>query len=151
MAHVRHTFPRSHRLKLPSEFSAVYAARVREGRGPLLVYALPNGLGHSRLGLSVSRKVGVAPRRNRIKRLLREAYRQSRHELPSGYDWVVVIAPHVPLRLAEYQTIFSSIVVKLHRTWERRRESSPPRLSTPTPLEGATPSDPGSSVPCAGC
>src|SRR5580698_6651158 len=101
----RHTFPRTHRLSSPLRFSAVYDARTRETRGPIVVYALPNDLGHPRLGLSVSRKVGVAPRRNRIKRLLREGFRAIQFDLPAGYDLVIVVRPHVPLALDEYQRI----------------------------------------------
>ena len=112
----RQTFPPSRRLRLPSEFSAVYAAKVRESRGPLTVYALPNELGHPRLGMSVSRKVGTAVRRNRIRRLIRESFRLLQHDFPQGYDLVVVVRPHEPLILAEYQKMLSALVVKLHRT-----------------------------------
>ena len=116
----RHTFPPSRRLRLPSEFSAVYNAKVRESRGPLTVYALPNELGHPRLGMSVSRKVGTAVRRNRIRRLIRESFRLLQHDFPQGYDLVVVVRPHEPLILAEYQKMLSALVVKLHRTWQAR-------------------------------
>ena len=67
------TFPQSHRLSGRKAFAAVYAGKYRQSRGPLLVYSTVNPLGHGRLGLSVSRKVGTAPQRNRIKRLLRDA------------------------------------------------------------------------------
>jgi ribonuclease P protein component len=117
------TYPRSHRLSSPLRFKAVYDARVRETRGPIVVYALPNDLGHSRLGLSVSRHVGVAPRRNRIKRLLRESYRAMQHELPAGYDLVIVVRPHVPFPLEEYQKILSAALTKLHVAWQRRGQA----------------------------
>jgi ribonuclease P protein component len=116
----RHTFPRSHRLSNRDDFTAVYEAKVRESRGPLTVYARPNGLTHPRLGLSTSRKVGTAPRRNRIRRLLREAFRHLQHDLPAGYDLLVVVRPHEPLVLAEYQRLLMAIVVKLHATWQKR-------------------------------
>ena len=115
-----YSFPKSHRLHGPEMFAAVYDARVRESRGPLLVYALPNSLPHLRLGLSVSRKIGTAVRRNRIKRQLREAFRLMQHDLPRGYDLVIVVRPHEPLILAEYQKLLSSLLLKLHRTWETR-------------------------------
>jgi ribonuclease P protein component len=109
------TFPKSHRLRSPAEFAAVYDARVCESRGPLKIYARPNDLPHARLGMSVSRKVGTAPRRNRIRRLLREAFRHMRHDLPKGYDLVIVVRPHEPLPLAEYQRLMMALVVKLHQ------------------------------------
>jgi ribonuclease P protein component len=118
---VRYTFRPAHRLRLPREFSAVYEARTRETRGPLTVYALPNELSHPRLGMSVSRKVGTAVRRNRIRRLIRESFRLLQHDLPQGYDLVVVVRPHEPLMLAEYQKLLSALVVKLHRAWQARR------------------------------
>ncbi|HZN69115.1 MAG TPA: ribonuclease P protein component [Tepidisphaeraceae bacterium] len=118
---MRHTFPKSRRMRLPAEFSAVYEARVRESRGPLTVYARPNDLPHPRLGLSVSRKVGTAVRRNRIKRLVRESFRLLQHDLPQGYDLLVVVRPHEPLLLADYQKLLSAMLVKLHNTWTRRK------------------------------
>ena len=116
----RHTFPKSRHLRLPSEFSAVYDARVRESRGPLMAYALPNALGYPRLGMSVNRKVGTAVRRNRIRRLIRESFRLLQHDLPQGYDLVVVVRPHEPLILAEYQKLLMALMLKLHRAWQSR-------------------------------
>ena len=95
---------------------------TREQRGPLAVHAKPNGLGHLRLGMSVSRKVGNAVHRNRIRRRLREAYRLLQHDLPAGYDLVVVVRPHAPLMLADYQRLLSGALIKLHSTWTRRAE-----------------------------
>ena len=133
-----HAFPKSHHLRSPREFDAVYAGKTRESRGPLTVYALPNDLGHPRLGMSVSRKVGNAVRRNRIRRLLRESFRLMQHDLPRGYDWVIVVRPHEPLMLADYQRLLSGIVVKLHNAWRRRqpeqqRGDDEPSPAPPTP------------------
>ena len=116
----RSTFPRTHRLVSPVRFAAVYDARVREARGPIVIYALPNALGHYRMGLSVSRKVGTAPRRNRIKRLLREAYRAGRRDFPAAYDLVIVVRPHEPLPLADYQRILGESIRRLHAAWLRK-------------------------------
>jgi ribonuclease P protein component len=57
------------------------------------MYGLPNGLPHCRLGLSVSRKVGGAVVRNRWRRLLREAFRLCRRQLPTGLDLVLIPRP----------------------------------------------------------
>jgi ribonuclease P protein component len=119
----RYTLPRDARLRGRGAFSRVYDQKVRESRGPVTVYAAPNELEYSRLGLSLSRKVGTAVRRNRIKRLLREAFRLLRHDLPRGYDLLIVVRPHEPMILAEYQRLLSASIVKLHQLWEKRQSS----------------------------
>lgn len=119
------TFPRTHRIRTAVEYAAVYDARVRESRGPLTVYGRPNALAHPRMGFSVSRKVGTAPRRNRIRRLLREAFRHMQFDLPRGYDLVIVVRPHEPLMLAEYQKLLMAAAVRIHCVWESRKTQPP--------------------------
>jgi ribonuclease P protein component len=124
----RYGFSRAQRLRGKLAFGAVFDANVRQTRGPLKMLARPNELGHSRLGLAVPRHVGTAARRNRIKRLLRESFRLMQHDLPpgQGYDWIIVVRPHEPLQLAEYQKLLSALTVRLHNDWEKR----PPRDQT---------------------
>jgi ribonuclease P protein component len=109
-----YSFPKTHRIRSRSDFSAVFEDRVKAARGPLIAYARPNNLAHPRLGISISRAVGTAPRRNRIKRLLREAFRLHQHDWPKGYDMVIVVRPHQPLLLAEYQKLLTALMLKLH-------------------------------------
>ncbi len=85
----RPTFPKSVRLLRKADFDEVFAWKLSAADGNLVVYGKPNALGHARLGLVVSRKVGNAVRRNRWKRVLREAFRLSRAELPR-LDFVVL-------------------------------------------------------------
>jgi ribonuclease P protein component len=120
MSERRFTYPKTLRLSGKLNFAATFDAGVRESRGPLTVFARPNALSHLRLGLSVSARVGAATRRNAIKRRLREAFRLLQHDLPRGYDLVIVVRPHEPLRLAEYQKVLSGIVLRLHATWMKR-------------------------------
>jgi ribonuclease P protein component len=115
-----YSFPKTHRIRSRVAFSAVFDGGVKAGKGPVVVYGARNGLEHSRLGLSVSRRVGNAVRRNRIKRLVREAFRLMQHDLPAGYDFVVVVRAHEPLVLVEYQRLLSGLFLKVHQMWEQK-------------------------------
>ncbi len=117
----RFTFPRSRRLSGQRVFAAVYGARVRKHAGPLVVYGRPNELGFTRLGLSVSRRVGIAVRRNRIKRLLREAFRLNQHDWPRGYDLVVSVRPHEAMPRDEYERWLSAAVRAMDKAWRKKR------------------------------
>jgi ribonuclease P protein component len=84
------------RLSRSADFDRVY----REGRSHasrhLVVHAFPRTDSEEdgpRLGVSVGRKVGSAVDRNRMKRLLREAFWAAADELPDGYDFVLVARP----------------------------------------------------------
>ncbi|MGD9633387.1 MAG: ribonuclease P protein component [Pirellulales bacterium] len=79
----RLAFPKRLRLLKPGEFDRVMRSRVSAVDGAMRVYGAANELGHSRLGLTVSRRVGGAVERNRWKRALREAFRLAQHELPA--------------------------------------------------------------------
>ena len=83
-------FPAYYRLRLQADFDRVYGRRQSASDGVLLVFGCENGLPHPRLGLSVSRKVGGAVVRNRWKRLLREAFRLCRRQLPAGVDFIAI-------------------------------------------------------------
>jgi len=83
-------FPPALRIRRGKEFDRVFRAGGRAADALLAVHALPNGGPHPRLGLAVGRALGGAVVRNRVKRLLREAFRIRRGELPPAHDLVVV-------------------------------------------------------------
>lgn len=84
------TFPPTARLKTPAEFQAVYDRKRSVSDALLVIYVKENDLGRTRVGLSVSKKIGNAVARNRCKRLFREAFRRSQHDLPSGIDFIMI-------------------------------------------------------------
>jgi ribonuclease P protein component len=81
---------RDHLLKT-GEFMQVYKKGRSVKREFLVLYYLPNGLGHNRIGFSMSsRKIRLATSRNRLRRLLREVFRKHRKSLKTGHDLVIV-------------------------------------------------------------
>jgi ribonuclease P protein component len=84
-------FLQIYRLKLRSDFNIVFEKGLVAADHTLVTHAVRNSLGYTRIGLSISKRVGSAPMRNRWKRWMREAYRLNRHDLPTGLD--VVIRP----------------------------------------------------------
>ena len=83
-------FIKAEHLRRPSDFKRVYDRRRSVSDEWLIVYACENDLPHLRVGFSVSRKVGGAVQRNRMRRLYREAFRLTKHEMPVGLDLVLV-------------------------------------------------------------
>lgn len=84
-------------IRLGSEFRRVYDRKRSVSDQRLIVYACENGREYNRLGLSVSRKVGGAVVRNRLRRLYREAFRLTKSTLPVGLDLVMIPrGPGVP-------------------------------------------------------
>jgi len=87
----RQTFRPYERIKHPDDFRRAFERRRSASDGVLVVYGVENGRAHPRLGISVSRKkVRDATARNRIKRLIREAFRLSKADLPPGVDLIVL-------------------------------------------------------------
>lgn len=111
----RFRFPKQVRLRTKSDFDRVYQDHAY-ARGPLFnVLVATNDRGYSRLGLSVSRYVGNAVRRNRWKRLLRESFRLMQSKLPAGID--IIAIPQgmaAPPPLNQLASAFQSLVRKAH-------------------------------------
>lgn len=89
----RGRFGRRQRLRSRRDFDRVYGEGEKVVTRQLVAYLRPLERGPSRLGLSVSRRVGDAPRRNRVKRCLREAFRHLARDLEPALEIVLVARP----------------------------------------------------------
>jgi ribonuclease P protein component len=122
-------FPSGHRLRTPGEFRRVFRDGQRIDGLLYQLLAKPNGLGHHRLGLTVSRKVGEAVARNRAKRLLRESFRRHAQDSEVSFDLVVIAKREIVLRSqAEVDREFQD---RFRRLLARRRQS--PRRPSSAP------------------
>lgn len=123
---LRFQCPKSMHLRSSQDFARIYAEGQRAGDDHLLIFATANELNVNRLGLSVSRKHGVAVCRNQKRRRIREAFRRLQHDLPQSYDLVVVPRQRDDSTLQDYRNSFRGLVRKLAmRITEAPRDTNP--------------------------
>lgn len=114
----RFSFPKKKRLVSNRQFKAVMASGERLSNGLLTLYMSQNDCSYPRLGVSVGKSCGNAVVRNRLKRLLREAFRQNQDRIPAGFDYLIMISPQwqkksgtaKPLRLPTFEQVKDSFL-----------------------------------------
>ncbi|QIW15280.1 ribonuclease P protein component [Pasteurellaceae bacterium RH1A] len=120
----KQNFSRELRLLAPVQFKAVFEQPLRASTPQLSLLSRPNQLNHPRLGLTVAKKnLKRAHDRNRIKRIVRESFRQKQHELPA-HDFVFLTRPGIGK--LDNKTLFET----LEKLWQRhirlsKQENSP--------------------------
>lgn len=104
---------RANRLTRSIDFQRVRRLGKSFAHPLLILITAPNELPLTRIGISVSRAVGGAVARNRVKRRLRACLDENLAGLPSGWDLVLVARR--PLLAAEYTQICSAVFTLLRR------------------------------------
>jgi ribonuclease P protein component len=89
----------------------------------VVLCALPNELPHSRFGFSVSRRIGSAVQRNRVKRRLREVIRLMQPHIQPGWDMVFIARS--PITQADYHEIEAACARLLQRAQLLTEDTSP--------------------------
>lgn len=99
--------PKKLRIAGRGEISELFEKGRRGSSGPVAARTLPNGLGFSRLAAVSGKKLGNAVKRNRMRRLLRAAFRTQKDVLPAGVDVALIARPG--LLEASWQEILEAV------------------------------------------
>ena len=106
-------------LKKNIDFQKVYKSGKSYANKYLVMYVLENGTDITKIGISVSKKVGNSIVRHRLARLIREAFRLSTDCIPDGYDYVVVARASLKDK-GFFETKESMIhLLKLHKLYKQ--------------------------------
>lgn len=122
---------KTYRVTKRSDIRRLFERGVRLGDRRLMLCVLPNGFSRARLMVAVSGKHGSAVRRNRVKRICREAFRLNRQDLPIGYDYVLLPRAGAELTMEGVQKSLRSLSARI----------KPPGEAAPAPSSQAPAED----------
>lgn len=93
------------------DFKKAYDKGKSFGNRNLILYVRRNGLDHSRLGITISKKTGKAVIRNKIRRQIKEIYREFEPNIKVGYDLIFIVRRNVPgISFADLKSAFKHIL-----------------------------------------
>ena len=103
---VEQGFPKKERLRKRADFTEIFNQGQKTYSSHLILFCRANGGQSARIGITASRKVGMAVVRNRVKRLIREYFRQHKSYFTTGIDYSFVVKKSfslLPRKVAEEQ------------------------------------------------
>jgi len=107
------TLSAKERIRKREDFTRIFSQGRRVYDTQMILLLLPRSETPSRIGLAVGKKTGNAPRRNRIKRLLREAYRKNKHLIQKSHDLVFLPRPQLgDLTLSNMEQVVTRLINK---------------------------------------
>jgi ribonuclease P protein component len=105
-------------IKQNSEFRRVYQHGKSTANRNLVLYYRKNQMEHTRVGITVSKKVGKSVVRNKVKRRIKESLREMKDLLPEGYDLVWIA--RVSCKEADYRTLNKAVKHLLSKTFNSK-------------------------------
>jgi len=135
-------FRKHQHLRKPAEFDRVFQARCSASNDVMVVYAAGNDLDTTRLGISVSKRVGPAVDRTYTRRRIREAFRRNKQAIPAGFDIVCIARPEAKHREADVVGSLVALTAQAAKRWKeraRRQHKARPSSEMQEPSTGHSP------------